>query len=105
MAPVDKFSVSLPEELAAELDDIAKAEGLTRSAVVREATADYVAARRAAEYQTRRREQIDRAIAGFQDMATRWGPDERTGLHYLGELRGGTTADDRPGPESLDDCP
>lgn len=85
--PVDKFSVSLPEELVADVDEIASADGMTRSAVIREATADYVAARRSADSEAKRRERVDRAIAGFADLARRWGPDERTGVQYLADLR------------------
>jgi len=35
---VDKFSISLPEELVASVDEIAAAGGLTRSAVIRPPT-------------------------------------------------------------------
>jgi predicted transcriptional regulator len=87
LVPVDKFSISLPEELASEVDAIAEADGLSRSAVIREATADYVAARRSADYEARRRETVDRAIAGFEDMARRWTGDSKRGLTYLDEIR------------------
>jgi predicted transcriptional regulator len=102
--PVEKFSISLPEELVCEVDEIAHEEGSSRSAVIREATADYVAARRSADFAAKRRERIDRAIDGFRDMARRWGPDERSALSYLDELRGALEIESREG-EDDDACP
>ena len=84
---VEKFSISLPEELVCEIDDLAKADGLTRSAIVREATSEYVAVRRSKTYEADRRRRIGQAIEGMKRMATEWGPDEKTGLEYLHELR------------------
>lgn len=40
------ISVSLPEELRRELDELKEAEGVTRSDLVREAVREYVFARR-----------------------------------------------------------
>lgn len=96
---VDKFSISLPGDLLAELDDLAEADGLTRSAIIREAAADYVATRKSEEYSAQRRERVDRAIGGFRGVSERWGRDERSGVQYLHDLRGETTRDD---PETHD---
>ena len=43
--PVEKLSISLPEGLAQQLDALAKEDGVTRSSLVQEATARYVASR------------------------------------------------------------
>jgi len=84
---VDKFSVSLPEELVASVDEIAAAGGLTRSAVIREATAEYVTRRATGEYAAERRRRVDAALAGFDRIAKEWGPDERSATDLLRELR------------------
>ncbi|MFA5845104.1 MAG: ribbon-helix-helix protein, CopG family [Coriobacteriia bacterium] len=86
--PVDKFSVSLPEDLVAEVDGIAAMDGLTRSAVIREATAAYVTQRKSAAYAKERRRRIDSALDGFEDIARAWGPDDRSGVDYLADVRG-----------------
>ncbi|MBA4370562.1 MAG: hypothetical protein C0418_03165 [Coriobacteriaceae bacterium] len=85
---VDKFSISLPEDLVAEVDGIARSEGLTRSGVIREATAAYVTARTSATYEAERKARIQSAIDGFDAMAEAWGPDPKSSLEYLRELRG-----------------
>ncbi len=85
---VDKFSVSLPEELVVALDELAADEGLTRSGVLREAASRYVASREAEERRAERRRRVDSAIAAFDDIADEWGADERSGVDYLREIRG-----------------
>ncbi len=92
---VDKFSISLPEELVAEVDEFARVDGLTRSAVIREATTAYVAERRSTQYEQARRDRVGRAIESFEAIAAEWGADERSGADYLAELRGekGTAKD------------
>ena len=85
--PVEKFSISLPEDLVAALDEIAEEDGLTRSALIREATASYVTQRTLAEREQERRTRIDAAIAGFRRVAEQWGPDERTAAEVLREFR------------------
>lgn len=85
---VDKFSVSLPGSLTRDIDEIASSEGLTRSAVIREAAAAYVASRKSAEHEQARRDRIDEALAGFEEVSAGWGADERTSLDHLRELRG-----------------
>jgi len=93
---VDKFSISLPGSLTRDIDEIASSEGSTRSAVIREAAAAYVASRRSAVYEQARRDRIDQALAGFAEVAAGWGADERTSLDYLRELRG--ESDQPPAP-------
>ena len=85
---VEKFSISLPDDLVADVESIAEEDGLTRSAVIREATARYVAQRKSATYEAERRARIGRAMEGFKAAAEMWGPDERPSLSYLREIRG-----------------
>ncbi|MGB4593508.1 MAG: ribbon-helix-helix protein, CopG family [Coriobacteriia bacterium] len=84
---VEKFSISLPEELVASLDEIAAEDGLTRSAVIREVTTEYVSKRRSAAYEEERRRRIDGAIEGFRRLAEEWGPDERSAADIIREMR------------------
>jgi len=85
---VEKFSVSLPDDLVADVESIAEQDGLTRSAVIREATARYVAERKSVAYEAERRRRIGAAIEGFRTIADAWGSDERPSLSYLREVRG-----------------
>lgn len=85
---VDKFSVSMPQELVQEVDELAAKEGLTRSGVLREAAARYVASREAEARQAERAERIDEALAAFEEISTEWGADDLPGVDYLREVRG-----------------
>jgi len=101
---VEKFSISLPSELVTEVDALARTDGLTRSALIREATAAYVADRKSAAYVAQRRTHIDDALTGLDLVAARWGDDEHSGLEYLAEIRGEGALGDLPrGPEAADD--
>lgn len=86
--PVEKFSISLPEHLATQIDEIAGAEGLTRSAVIRDATIAYVTRRHAAAGQSARLSRLEEALAGFDSVAQSWGEDETGSLGYLRLIRG-----------------
>ena len=90
---VDKFSISLPTDLLAEVDAIAEADELSRSAVIREATATYVSARVSAAYEAERSRRVGEALEGFDAVAAKWGADERSSLDLLRELRGEDGAD------------
>jgi len=66
-----RVTISLPDELLAQLDAIAESESLTRSDVVREAAGEYLTARtRGAEAETRKRA-VEDGIAWLRDAATR----------------------------------
>lgn len=84
---VEKFSISLPEELVADLDEFADQDALTRSGLIREVVAQYVSQRRSATYEEERHARIARAIEGFERLAREWGPDERSSLELLHEIR------------------
>jgi len=92
--PVDKFSISLPEELVADVDELAQLDGLTRSAIIREATTDYVSKRKHATFESERRARIDEALEGFRQISGDWGSDERTTTELLREIRGESESDD-----------
>ena len=88
--PADKFSISLPSGLAAELEALAQQDGVTRSFVIQEATAHYVADRKSRDAAARRRASVDDALAAFDGIADSWGDDPRQGIDYLAELRAET---------------
>jgi predicted transcriptional regulator len=83
----NKFSISLPADLAAELEALAEQDGVSRSAVIQEASARYVADRNSSKEDQLRRVSVDAALAGFDEIATAWGADPRKGIDYLAELR------------------
>jgi predicted transcriptional regulator len=85
--PVEKFSISLPQELAQELDQLAREAHVSRSSLVREATARYVASRTADAEAERRRAGVVSAVAGFDEVASLWGEDERLGIQYIADIR------------------
>lgn len=84
---VEKFSISLPQDLVSEIDALADADGVTRSGFVREVMSEYVTKRHSDAWLEERRERIGRAIEGMRKMREEWGPDEKTGLEYLHEIR------------------
>jgi metal-responsive CopG/Arc/MetJ family transcriptional regulator len=84
---VDKFSVSLPADLVHELDGLADKRGLTRSGVIREAAAEYVAERKSADAEQARRCRIDEAIAAFDRIASSSPVGGRPSLEVLREIR------------------
>jgi predicted transcriptional regulator len=86
--PVEKLSISLPEGLARQLDELAEEDGVTRSSLVREATARYLASRASDAEAKRRRAGAERAVAGFDEVASLWGEDDRPGVEYLADVRG-----------------
>jgi predicted transcriptional regulator len=87
----DKFSISLPSSLAAELETLARRDGVSRSAVVREASGRYVAERKSLEKHRLRHASVDAALAGFDEIASAWGDDPRQGMDYLAEVRADDT--------------
>lgn len=97
---VEKLSISLPKGLAEQLDTLAEADGVTRSSLVREATARYVATRAADAESQRRRASIDAAVSGFDEAAALWGEDDRQSVEYLADIRdAGRSSDLRQGAD------
>ena len=96
--PVEKLSISLPQGLAPQLDQLADEDGVSRSSLVREATARYVASRTADAEAEHRRARVDGAIVGLDEVAL-WGEDERQGVEYLADVRDvGEASDEATGP-------
>ncbi len=98
--PVEKLSISLPEGLAHQLDALAAEDGVTRSYLLREATARYVASRATDAEAARRHAAVDRAVAGFDEVASLWGEDDRPGVEYLSDVRGDAEAPREPAGRS-----
>ena len=86
--PVEKLSVSLPNQLAARIDELAERDGVSRSALIQEAAAQYVASRDTAAQEAARRASVDAALTGFDEVAAGWGTDVRLGVEYLDDVRG-----------------
>lgn len=73
-----KVNVSLPDELLREVDALASEIGESRSGLVREATARYVAEVRARQEAERRREEIENAKRLMRSVASEVAPGEDT---------------------------
>ena len=73
-----KVNVSLPDSLLEEVDDIASALGRSRSGLVQEATALYVAKIRNEQAAEERRRSISEAIAGMRELSKHLEPFDST---------------------------
>ena len=80
-----KVNVSLPEELVSEIDEVARALGISRSGFIAEASARYAAEVRDLTEEERRRKDIERAISGFRRV--RAGLPEGYHFDYMAQLR------------------
>lgn len=85
---VVRVTVTLPEALLSELDEIASDEGVTRSDVVREAARGYVTSRSAASEARERQRAVREGLAWLEDVARRTDSDQRDTLEVLREIRG-----------------
>ncbi len=88
--PSGKFSISLPSELVSQLEALAREDGVSRSFVVQEATARYVADRKSLDEASRRRTNVGSALADLDEIAAQWGDDPRQGIDYLADVRAST---------------
>ncbi len=86
--PVEKITVSLPAGLVSEIDRLSDAEGVSRSSIVREATALYVSDRQAAREAAARRAATAEVLAVLDDLRARVPHDDRPVLEVLREARG-----------------
>ena len=94
-----RVTISLPDDLLAQLDDIAASESLTRSDVVREAAGQYLALRSSGTEATRRLEAVEDGIAWLRQVAEKPIADSRPSLEILREVRGDAGSD---GPDASD---
>lgn len=69
-----KVNVSLPNELLSQVDEIARDRGRSRSGLVQEATAHYVAHLREEQAERERQEGIERGIKEMRSLAQELSP-------------------------------
>ncbi|MDZ4170471.1 MAG: ribbon-helix-helix domain-containing protein [Coriobacteriia bacterium] len=84
---VAKVTVSLPEELVAQIDGLADERGESRSAIVREAALDYVTAQKLDAQDKRREAGARRAIEALEALRALPGRTGRTGSEILRQMR------------------
>lgn len=99
-----KFTISMPEELLAEIDAEAEAIGTTRSGVIREAAAHYVVERRAQSLAAERRVRVSAALERMKAIAAQPKADDRPSLEVLRELRRGHGFSVPGGPNEVGDA-
>jgi predicted transcriptional regulator len=101
-----RVTISLPDDLLAQLDSVAEAESLTRSDVVREAAGHYLASRASGTEAARRLQAVEDGVAWLTQVAEQPSADPRPSLEILHGIRGdsigdqsaaGTTADSKTG--------
>jgi predicted transcriptional regulator len=92
---VRKVTISVSDELLGELDAEAAATGTTRSGIVQEASAHYLAHARDERSGVERHKQADDLIGWLQELADRPSRDERPTLEILREVRGTGAARNR----------
>lgn len=93
----ERITITLPDGLVAELDSLASAAGLSRSGIIREASARYVAEARGSEAAARRSSATDDLLTLLDDLRARPVLDDRPAFEILRELRGPLDADQGAG--------
>jgi predicted DNA-binding protein len=88
-----RITITLPDALLAELDKLAEAEGLSRSGIVREASAHYVAGALDEVAAERRRRAVEHTLATLDELRRAPVLDDRPSLEILREIRGPLGAD------------
>jgi len=84
----ERITITLPDELVAELDAIAIGSGRSRSGVIREASAKYVTAHHARDKAASRRAAGAETLAYLAALRSLPVSDDRQMLEILRELRG-----------------
>lgn len=90
LAMAERITITLPADLVAELDAIARRLKLSRSGVVREASARYVVGVTTAERDARRRDAVDELLSFLDDLRACTPLDDRPVADILRETREGT---------------
>ena len=85
---VKKVTISLADELLDALDAEAALLGTSRSGIVQEASAHYLAHARDERSATQRAEQADDLIGWLEELAARPALDSRPSLEILRDVRG-----------------
>ena len=83
-----RITITLPDELVSAIDEEAAEEGLSRSALIREASARYVAGMQNQDAEAARREAVDETLGFLDTLAGRDALDQRPTLDVLREIRG-----------------
>ena len=83
-----RVTISLPDDLLAQLDAIARDESLTRSDVVREAAGSYLASRASGSEAAQRLQAVEEGIAWLKQIAAEPTDDSKPSLELLREVRG-----------------
>ena len=91
-----RVTISLPDDLLAQLDAVAETDSLTRSDVVREAAGHYLASRESGTEAARRLQAVEDGIAWLKQVAGQPPADSRPGIEILREIRS-ESAGDEPG--------
>jgi predicted DNA-binding protein len=89
----DRITITLPHGLVADLDALAEEAGLSRSGIIREASARYVAEAHDAMAAKERRAAVDDTLALLERMRSLTPLDDRPTLEILREMRGPLDAD------------
>lgn len=84
---VTRVTVTLPDDVLLELDGVADEEGVTRSEVVREAAATYLAGRGASRAARLRQEAVTDGIAWLEQLSLKHAADGESSLEVLREIR------------------
>ena len=82
-----RVTISLPDDLLAQLDAVAQDESLTRSDVVREAAAGYLASRASGSEAAQRLKAVEDGIVWLKQIAAQPNDDSRSSLELLREVR------------------
>ena len=82
-----RVTISLPDDLLAQLDVIAASESLTRSDVVREAAGVYITAHADGLEAARRLRAVEDGITWLREIAAQPSLDPRPSLEILHEVR------------------
>jgi predicted transcriptional regulator len=85
---VVRVTVTLPEDVLARLDAIARDEAVTRSDVVREAAGSYIADREGAIEASRRKGEVEDGVTWLKKTARRPTLERRLSGEVLRDLRG-----------------
>ncbi|MBE0417610.1 MAG: ribbon-helix-helix protein, CopG family [Coriobacteriia bacterium] len=83
-----KLTIFLPDELLDQIDAFAAGVERSRSSVIREASARYLAEAGSAEADARRKQAVDESLVLFEELATTPSLDGRPSLEVLREARG-----------------
>jgi predicted transcriptional regulator len=92
----DRITITLPDGLVEELDRLAVEAGTSRSGIIREASASYVAEKRTTERDRARLAAVEATLTLFEQMRRMPPLDDRPVLEILREIRGPLESDTRP---------